>query len=1220
MSLSDGTICTCNACLFNTYWSVCDTHVLFGHLSGDAMSMSRRPMYIPCMYDGRSMSLYAHSMSVPPLFGDAMSMSDQVILVYIPYVFDDQSASLYVQTSVVQLYCDMFIQLSAMLSSLFDRFPDWCNKLDQYLTPPLSHPFHHQSFLLLYFAISSPSPHPCSHCRRLQLLLQRNCMRCHDFNISCLVLMDSLSWCGCCHLIQGEITSTSLVELYSKGFRLPSELSLGLCVVVSRLCFLAYKPGEHTKVITPSLCSMDNIEDIGGLDYMSRQKLRGGGRAKLTYWPDIQSFTHLSSEIYDNASVFTFVGYMDEISASAFSVDDGYVLVDMPLPDLISQVPVSAALKIARAHNISVGSHVPKKYLLPYFLDHTCIDCKRSLSVFKSAGTRGVKVAKPQVIDDLPFPPLPITPELNQRIISDFCNDSSPKVVEESGCAVCGQLTSVSNLSRLKGVKGMLSVLEASGVTRIERKSSKEHAREFRGPVLDHQCNMICNTCRVAVRKGKIPHNALANGLWIGNVPKELSELRFIEKLLIAQLRHNCCFVRVASGMRKMTSHIVAFKAPIPKLYNVLPPPIEDLDEVLAILFTGPSKPTPEDFTRTPLLVRRNAVANALEWLKLNHSDYSDIEISYDNLAQYSEHDPPVSVEYRKSLENKYPENTSVFDDENEDGTVEGDCPFVVHGLTGENLDTMTNARLKGIALSYLNNGGKLLAVGHSEKPESIYNNPQYYPQMFPWLFPYGLGGIGSTHLSETAHRRFLLMYHDKRFQTDVYFPFVAFSHSQVKSSTTGAFLLAEKKKFHHIADRILSVDQTVLTKLAKRMASGEKVIPQSQAEKDCFQVIRDLDNVSSRVDGSLTSKKYMRSEIWSLMAYYGAPSWYITLSPADVKHPLCLYFADSQEKFSLDLRPYDERIRMIARNPVAGARFFHFMVELFIKHILGVGTDHPGVYGNTSAYYGTVEQQGRLTLHLHLLLWIKGCLSPQEIRDRLLDPDSDFKTCLIDYLESAHIGEFLTGSQSEILDQVTQMSQVDGYTDPTQTLPKPPPTTACQRKCGVCHKCKSLAQWCTEYEKEVDDLILKSNVHRCSENAKPDKVGDRVRPLRYVGCVDSKTGKCKARFPRQIFEKTEVDPESGAVNMKKLEPMINTVTPSLTYLFRCNTDVTSLKSGTAIKAVIMYVTDYITKCSLKTRVLFDIIRSTYQKNSEMIGGTVARHEKARKSDYKNCK
>jgi hypothetical protein len=52
-------------------------------------------------------------------------------------------------------------------------------------------------------------------------------------------------------------------------------------------------------------------------------------------------------------------------------------------------------------------------------------------------------------------------------------------------------------------------------------------------------------------------------------------------------------------------------------------------------------------------------------------------------------------------------------------------------------------------------------------------------------------------------------------------------------------------------------------------------------------------------------------------------------------------------------------------------------MVEQFLEHVLGVKSQHPGLYGDTSAYYGTVEQQGRLTLHIHLLLWIKGGLTP---------------------------------------------------------------------------------------------------------------------------------------------------------------------------------------------------------------------------------------------------
>jgi Helitron helicase-like domain at N-terminus len=146
---------------------------------------------------------------------------------------------------------------------------------------------------------------------------------------------------------------------------------------------------------------------------------------------------------------------------------------------------------------------------------------------------------------------------------------------------------------------------------------------------------------------------------------------------------------------------------------------------------------------------------------------------------------------------------------------------------------------------------------------------------------------------------------------------------------------------------------------LAKCLSNGKTVKPANDAEKDCFQVIRDLDNIAQKVDSSITSKKFMRSEIWSMMCYHGALSWYITLSPANIKHPICLYFADSKQTFNPSLRPYDERIRLIASNPVAGARFFHFMIELFIKHVLGVGTDHPGIYGETSAYYGTVEQQG---------------------------------------------------------------------------------------------------------------------------------------------------------------------------------------------------------------------------------------------------------------------
>jgi hypothetical protein len=79
---------------------------------------------------------------------------------------------------------------------------------------------------------------------------------------------------------------------------------------------------------------------------------------------------------------------------------------------------------------------------------------------------------------------------------------------------------------------------------------------------------------------------------------------------------------------------------------------------------------------------------------------------------------------------------------------------------------------------------------------------------------------------------------------------------------------------------------------------------------------------------------------------------------------------------------------------------------------------------------------------------------------------------------------------------------------------------------------------------------------------------------------------------------------KTGVIIMKKLEPWINTFTPLVTYLLCCNMDVNSLSSGTAIKVVIMYMSDYVTKPMLKTHVIFDSIWTVFQKNGEMMGGT----------------
>ncbi|KAK0449813.1 uncharacterized protein EV420DRAFT_1220689, partial [Desarmillaria tabescens] len=261
---------------------------------------------------------------------------------------------------------------------------------------------------------------------------------------------------------------------------------------------------------------------------------------------------------------------------------------------------------------------------------------------------------------------------------------------QELGCTVCGQLTPLSKLSCSSHVARLLYILENDACTVKERASDSDPICPLGGPVRDSTTDLICVTCRSCIHKGKVPKHALANNLWLGEVPEVLSRLSFIERILVSWIRHSCCFVRVAIsghpelGSRKMILHVVAFESPVSKVYDTLPLPREELDEVLAILFTGLTQPTEEEMKRTPLLVWHCNVMDALGWLQLNHCNYAQVELSEANMSTYIDGEAPMTVVYKNRSSNKVPEGTSIFDNDDADGTTDEPCPVIVHGLMGE--------------------------------------------------------------------------------------------------------------------------------------------------------------------------------------------------------------------------------------------------------------------------------------------------------------------------------------------------------------------------------------------------------------------------------------------------------------------------------------------------------------------------------------------------------
>ena len=93
-------------------------------------------------------------------------------------------------------------------------------------------------------------------------------------------------------------------------------------------------------------------------------------------------------------------------------------------------------------------------------------------------------------------------------------------------------------------------------------------------------------------------------------------------------------------------------------------------------------------------------------------------------------------------------------------------------------------------------------------------------------------------------------------------------------------------------------------------------------------------------------------------------------------------------EEHAPDMPSKRDMARAVARDPVSQAKFFHLMVTLFLRHVLGVdisggasgGAGFPdgfasefgrGVFGLVKAYFGPIETQGRGGLHVHMLVFV---------------------------------------------------------------------------------------------------------------------------------------------------------------------------------------------------------------------------------------------------------
>jgi len=420
---------------------------------------------------------------------------------------------------------------------------------------------------------------------------------------------------------QKLIYSMNLIIVYAAKLIIDKLVALSLCLHF--ICFWLCM--KFITLRNPSILleSDQNIKSTRGFV--------GGGSSARTDYEFLKPYV-LSMEVQlKNPDEFSYVygGHhtFDNAMQMIRTSGEAQLVCNIPLALVANILTSTQANEVAKEHNLHALSCKSLSEKRMAVESHVCtISCNRCVTMFKlvkknqksirhlhstkakeikthpkvgrksqGKSSRVARNYKYYVRENSKFPPSPPSKRLMHKIISGFCNDTHPSKFEEAGCAVCGQLVVMTKLIKLTDVKCSLDPLVRIGVTRLPRNSADDPIKEIDGPIIDPNCKHICHECVGFLEKKVMPPTALANGLWVGNVPKELSDLTFVERLLVSRVRSNRCIVHVLKGGWKMRANAIMFPTPVPKLCNILPPPIEELDEVIAFMFTGIAQPTAED-------------------------------------------------------------------------------------------------------------------------------------------------------------------------------------------------------------------------------------------------------------------------------------------------------------------------------------------------------------------------------------------------------------------------------------------------------------------------------------------------------------------------------------------------------------------------------------------------------------------------------------------------
>ncbi|EMD32490.1 hypothetical protein CERSUDRAFT_21875, partial [Gelatoporia subvermispora B] len=242
------------------------------------------------------------------------------------------------------------------------------------------------------------------------------------------------------------------------------------------------------------------------------------------------------------------------------------------------------------------------------------------------------------------------------------------------------------------------------------------------------------------------------------------------------------------------------------------------------------------------------------------------------------------------------------------------------------------------------------------------------------------------------------------------------------------------------------------------------------------------------------------------------------------------------------------------------------------------------GILGVVKSYFGCVEAQGRGSLHCHMVVWVEGGLNPNEMRERIRgDTTAEFQRRLLAFLDDT-----ISTSMPPL---------PEGYTEPSSPLP---------------HPCSVRGLTPEERNSDVAEQLAAVDLHHV--------VAACQKHVHSNTCYKYWKGKGHAKECRfdldegNVCLESTIDPETGQICLRCMDGMINNFNDTVIQAMRCNMDIKFIGNGQDAKAVLMYITDYITKSPLKAHVSYAALEVALTRLSRFDGTLTDVAQRARRT------